>query len=1432
MSNNLQYVDIPEPLYDEIEKRPKTLTKSRRIEGIMYVAGACRSGAERSDVMVVSLAVEEDEVDEEAVEVAGFKFKQGPRHLKGAGTMLVEIAARAGLDLDACYCTALCKWLIPKANRNKPNKKVLNWGLPVLLDEIKRIKPKIIVCLGKVVYDMLSSQKRKFSSVHGAWIFEEDLNALLYVMNPLTKLVGNPAVYETFRVDFSEIQRKQLELSGEHHEEKLIYQVLDNESDLRAWVGRMIEEQHKVFSIDCEWHKRTFANGQLRTFQLAWSDTEAVAIKFRSEHNEFCFELYESPEAEFEKYREIGEILKPLLHQPDVRYVGHHISADWPWLIHWLDLDVLGRCLLDTEFSQQLIDEASELGLERGIAMKYTTLGLYNVELNEWKRNNKALCIDGYGYIPDDIIIPYAIRDVIAPFRAWPQIMKVVESQGLQDYHDNIMIPFVTDIFTTFTVTGLPADLAMLEDLRELFQFTRRHLEVTFTAEMRDRARTLVFNKLLQVKAEGFVAGQWMGRLLQDEDVMDQQKAAQELQELDPETPWVDLMIHYRDAPFFNIRSPEQMRRWLFKVEGLTPIKTTNQKAKGRPSMGWESVLELPEDQQKQYTPAVDKQTVQILAEQLPMLEHLLDLNFVGNVCKGFLKEPKYTINDETGEEEIEEQGVLQWVVQPENMAYNYLRVCALFSSTETGRPRAWMPNVLNWPSHVQPRIGYAVMKSLKEAEAAGVLPPNLRRWLDISDPKDIPSIRSCIQAPPGYVLVEHDYDTAELVALSKIAKDDKMSKIFEGRDPAWVVLKPGRAAETVRVAFDEYDATGISPALCRQEFLMSAWANDKKYADFTEDDLLRDADGNLVHAKYDMHWMVVERTYGKPREMMKKKPHRDSGKVLNFCVAGDALVETRDRGAVEIRNIRLEDLVWDGVEWVQHEGVISTGRKEIIEYQGLRATRLHDVWTAERGKVKFEEACAESLTLVRTSTAGQVHQPTWDPDLSGVSGTAGVGLLLHQDRVSELRERAMEGTAECRDGQIDKVQVHASTPLQSQIPGSRSGSIEVSDASVRCDDAAVLQGHSRVVAPLPGSRDQSGVQGSRGLCDLGSGEVYGRSDSDAGLRPGGKRRALLQGEPAVGGSVDEPDESGIWTTSELSRSAAVSGRPSRSQIHMEDGAGAHENGAYQRADLDEACAKFSCGEAETYDLLNAGPRHRFTCQGVLVSNSSLYGASPNTLERKIESDTGAKPDPGTGQAGLDAIEARQPRATEFLREMEKIPETTGYYRAASGRLRRCVTHGRNAQISWRTRNSVVSALGREMRNFPMQESVAATAARAGIWLLKAYKMFGLKARPMIILYDSVVTLCPLEERFVVSHLHDLFMCKLNTWRYIDVHGDRTLQYSSTGELNYRWSCPPPKSELAILQDESWNPTPDRLKWILNFQNWDMVKATSLVSGH
>ena len=229
---------------------------------------------------------------------------------------------------------------------------------------------------------------------------------------------------------------------------------------------------------------------------------------------------------------------------------------------------------------------------------------------------------------------------------------------------------------------------------------------------------------------------------------------------------------------------------------------------------------------------------------------------------------------------------------------------------------------------------------------------------------------------------------------------------------------------------------------------------------------------------------------------------------------------------------------------------------------------------------------------------------------------------------------------------------------------------------------------------------------------------------------------------------------------------------------------------------------------------MNAGPRHRFTCSGVLVSNSSAYGASDNTLERKIESDTGKKPEPGTGKKLLDSLAVRQPVATEFLESMENVPGKKGVYIAASGRRRRFHKHPDHVRgISGRTIRGHLSALGREARNFPMQESVAAAAVRAGNALLKFSRDWNLRGYPIQILYDSAVTLCPLEEREIWRLAHELFMNLANGWAY----EDRILRYPVDHELNEAWSAEPAADVLAQWKDPKFEPTPARFE---NAKKW------------
>jgi superfamily II DNA or RNA helicase len=66
---------------------------------------------------------------------------------------------------------------------------------------------------------------------------------------------------------------------------------------------------------------------------------------------------------------------------------------------------------------------------------------------------------------------------------------------------------------------------------------------------------------------------------------------------------------------------------------------------------------------------------------------------------------------------------------------------------------------------------------------------------------------------------------------------------------------------------------------------------------------------------------------------------------VCGLCIAEGTLILT-DVGDVPIEDVTTHMKVWDGVEFVSHDGVIFNGFKPVIEYAGLRATENHKVLT------------------------------------------------------------------------------------------------------------------------------------------------------------------------------------------------------------------------------------------------------------------------------------------------------------------------------------------------------------------------------------------------------------------------------------------------------------------------------------------------------
>jgi len=87
-------------------------------------------------------------------------------------------------------------------------------------------------------------------------------------------------------------------------------------------------------------------------------------------------------------------------------------------------------------------------------------------------------------------------------------------------------------------------------------------------------------------------------------------------------------------------------------------------------------------------------------------------------------------------------------------------------------------------------------------------------------------------------------------------------------------------------------------------------------------------------------------------------------------CLAEGTLILVADRaGEISekpIERVLLSDRVWDGDDWVEHEGVVFSGDKEVIEHDGVVATAKHVVYVSGTESMLLGEAKAKGLPLWR----------------------------------------------------------------------------------------------------------------------------------------------------------------------------------------------------------------------------------------------------------------------------------------------------------------------------------------------------------------------------------------------------------------------------------------------------------------------------------
>lgn len=329
----------------------------------------------------------------------------------------------------------------------------------------------------------------------------------------------------------------------------------------------------------------------------------------------------------------------------------------------------------------------------------------------------------------------------------------------------------------------------------------------------------------------------------------------------------------------------------------------------------------------------------------------------------------------------------------------------------------------------------------------------------------------------------------------------------------------------------------------------------------------------------------------------------RQRGKSATLgCIAEGSLVLT-DRGLIPIESVSIANKVWDGVEFVRHEGVIYKGQKEVMYYDGLTATPDHKVWASFEGEprtVRLDYAASRGARLIRAGSSGapvrlgEDHQPgdTLHPKEMAYADDA--------DRVHRMRTSAVVEPRKLALGPLEGLPVVQQPTRAPEVPGSDS----------HCGQAAMHESSRPELGALRSSGDNLRFSISDRGRTLDSGKLGGEA-TKARARSCGQRQGVCSGKPPLGDSGPEPSQS---TEHDLSRVP-----PRRVALRGADNPTETSRGVHPSRDH-RASASCSKGEAQelarnratvaVYDILNAGPRHRFTVSNVLVHNCGFGGGA------------------------------------------------------------------------------------------------------------------------------------------------------------------------------------------------------------------------------
>ena len=138
---------------------------------------------------------------------------------------------------------------------------------------------------------------------------------------------------------------------------------------------------------------------------------------------------------------------------------------------------------------------------------------------------------------------------------------------------------------------------------------------------------------------------------------------------------------------------------------------------------------------------------------------------------------------------------------------------------------------------------------------------------------------------------------------------------------------------------------------LSQIEVRMSAWWSGQL-------DLLEDFKNSV-----DIYKKMASKVFGKPMNQISKQ-ERFLGKC---CLAAGTPILT-DSGYKPIEAVKRSDRLWDGVEWVSHEGIVYQGFKEVITHGSITGTSDHWCVSEHGDAIQIGDAASSMVGFMRSA--------------------------------------------------------------------------------------------------------------------------------------------------------------------------------------------------------------------------------------------------------------------------------------------------------------------------------------------------------------------------------------------------------------------------------------------------------------------------------